>query len=59
MTGTVRYVSLNSHNGYEISRRDDMEAVGYMIIYFSKGELSWMGLKAKDAKARYMLIGNV
>ena len=41
VTGTVRYVSINTHYGYEASRRDDIEGIMYVVIYLFNGRLPW------------------
>ena len=56
MCGTARYASMNALSGLQLSRRDDLESLSYMILYFLTMKLPWQGITAKSLATRYKKI---
>jgi len=59
MVGTPRYTSIHSHLGYEHSRRDDLESLGYIMIMFAKGNLPWMNIKIESKSEKHKRIAEI
>jgi len=57
LIGTCRYVSVNSHKGFDLSRRDDLITLGYVIVNLYKGSLPWQNIQTTKPSARYRHVG--
>ena len=54
MLGTEKFASIHIHEGLSPSRRDDIESLGYVIVYLLLGELPWQNLENSDHNIAYM-----
>lgn len=66
LVGTARYVSIASHDGFgndiinlEQSPKDDLESLGYLLLYFLKGSLPWQGIKTQVKTERFKKIAEI
>ena len=57
--GTARYASTWTHQGIAQSRRDDLEALGFILVYFFQGRLPWQGIPIKNRREKWSKIGYV
>lgn len=46
--GNIKFVSVYTHNGFEQSRRDDLIAIGYVLLHLLRGNLPWQGISSRD-----------
>jgi len=59
LMGTARYASINNHQGIEQSRRDDLETLGYNMVYLMKGKLPWQNMRARNKHEKYQKIADM
>jgi len=59
LVGTARYASINAMNGLTQSRRDDLESLAYIWIYFLCGKLPWMGIHSDSQQNKFHWIAEV
>jgi serine/threonine protein kinase len=53
VVGTALFASINAHQGFELSRRDDIESLCYTLIYLASGTLPWKSINIKNKKERH------
>ncbi|CAD8211376.1 unnamed protein product [Paramecium octaurelia] len=56
LIGTARYASISAHDEMEQGRKDDLESIGYVLIYLASGTLPWMNLQIEQKDLKYAKI---
>ncbi|CAD8076673.1 unnamed protein product [Paramecium sonneborni] len=57
--GTTRYASIGAHKGFELGRVDDLESLGYMLVFLYKGSLPWQNLQNVSDKEKTKVVGKM
>lgn len=57
--GTTLYASINIHNGLSPSRRDDLESIGYTLVYLLTGILPWSNITEETKELKNIKIGEI
>jgi serine/threonine protein kinase len=59
LTGTIRYASIHTHLGAEQSRRDDLESLGYVLVYLLRRKLPWMNAGGANKQEQHERITSI
>ena len=59
LIGNARYSSINALNGNTQSRRDDLESLGYLLLYLLLGRLPWQGYISHSKEDKYYKIKQI
>ena len=57
LTGTAKFASVNAHKVYDLSRRDDLESLGNLILYLWLGKLPWSQIEINEGSDRHRQVG--
>lgn len=56
--GTIRFASEAAHKGFEVSRKDDLESLGYVLVFLYKGKLPWQSIDRALGNLRKDRVGS-
>ena len=59
MIGNIRFSSINALNGFTQSRRDDLESLGYLLIFLILGQLPWQGYISQNKEEKLNIIKKI